>query len=43
MKMRNIAVVATLLMLLTSVFFLTGCNTWSGLGKDVERTGEKMQ
>ena len=43
MKMRIIVVVVTLLMLLTSAFFLTGCNTWEGLGKDVERTGEKMQ
>jgi predicted small secreted protein len=22
---------------------LTGCNTWKGAGKDVERTGEAMQ
>lgn len=43
MKMRRILVLGTLLMLLTSVFFMTGCNTWSGLGKDVEKTGEKMQ
>ncbi len=43
MKIRSIAVAAVLLMLLTSVFFLNGCNTWKGLGKDVERTGEKMQ
>lgn len=43
MKTRIILIVGTLLMLLTSVFFLTGCNTWSGLGKDVEKTGEKMQ
>lgn len=43
MKIRSIAVMATLLMLLTSVFFLTGCNTWKGLGKDVEKTGESMQ
>jgi predicted small secreted protein len=43
MKMRKITVVATLLMLLTSVFVLSGCNTWKGLGKDVEKTGEGMQ
>lgn len=43
MKMRMILVAATLLMMLTSVVFLSGCNTWEGLGKDVERTGEKMQ
>jgi predicted small secreted protein len=43
MKVRIIVVVVTLLALLTSVFCLTGCNTWKGAGKDVERTGEKMQ
>jgi len=43
MKMRIIVVAVTLLMLLTSAFFLTGCNTWEGAGKDVERAGEKMQ
>ena len=41
--MRKVIVVATLLMLLMSVFFLTGCNTWKGLGKDVEKTGDRMQ
>ena len=43
MKMRTITVAGILLILLTSMFFLTGCNTWAGLGKDVEKTGEKMQ
>ncbi len=43
MKARITLVSVTLLILLTSVFVLTGCNTWKGLGKDVERTGEKMQ
>jgi predicted small secreted protein len=43
MKTRTIVVAITLLMLLTSMFFLNGCNTWEGLGKDVEKTGEKMQ
>ncbi len=42
MKVR-IIVVVTLLALLTSAFSLTGCNTWKGAGKDVERAGEKMQ
>ena len=41
--MRTITVAVTLLVLLTSMFFLNGCNTWKGLGKDVEKTGEKMQ
>ncbi len=43
MKKRIALLAAALLMLLTSVIFLTGCNTWEGLGKDVEKTGEKMQ
>lgn len=43
MKTRKILMVATLLMLLTSMFVLSGCNTWKGLGRDVEKTGEKMQ
>lgn len=43
MKMRTITVAVTLLIVLTSIFFLNGCNTWNGLGKDVERTGEKTQ
>jgi len=43
MKTRKITLVATLLMLLMSMFFLSGCNTWKGLGKDVEKTGEGMQ
>ena len=43
MKMRIIVVAVTLLMLLTSALFLTGCNTWKGFGKDMETTGEKMQ
>jgi predicted small secreted protein len=43
MKVRIIVVVVTLLVLLTSAFCLTSCNTWKGAGKDIERTGEKMQ
>ncbi|MCF7956439.1 MAG: entericidin EcnAB [Phycisphaerae bacterium] len=43
MKKRNFVIIATLVMLLTSMFFMTGCNTWKGMGKDVEITGEKMQ
>lgn len=43
MKKRITLVAAALLMALTSMVFLTGCNTWEGLGKDVEKTGEAMQ
>jgi len=43
MKMRINVVAVTLLMLLTAALFLTGCNTWKGAGKDIEKAGEKMQ
>ncbi len=33
----------TLMVILVGVLFLGGCNTWKGAGKDIERTGEKMQ
>ena len=29
--------------LMLGLFSLSGCNTWKGAGKDVERTGEAMQ
>jgi predicted small secreted protein len=29
--------------LVIGLFSLTGCNTWKGAGKDIERTGEAMQ
>ncbi|EGF33963.1 hypothetical protein IMCC9480_2906 [Oxalobacteraceae bacterium IMCC9480] len=31
------------LMLVLASFMLSGCNTINGLGKDVERVGEKVQ
>jgi predicted small secreted protein len=44
MNLRSFIVTATLLALLACTLSLTaGCNTWKGAGKDVERTGEKMQ
>jgi predicted small secreted protein len=44
MKLRSRIIVAvTLLALLACTFSLSGCNTWKGAGKDVERAGEKMQ
>ena len=30
-------------MLLTVVVVLTGCNTWHGFGRDLEKAGEKIQ
>ena len=31
------------LMLVIASFMLSGCNTINGMGKDVERVGEKVQ
>ena len=33
----------TLAVMLAAVIGLTGCNTMAGLGKDIEKTGEKIQ
>jgi entericidin A len=33
----------TLFLLAASVFAMSGCNTIHGLGKDVEKVGEKVQ
>lgn len=35
--------VITLLLLVTSGYMLSGCNTMNGMGKDIERGGEKIQ
>ena len=43
MNSRILIVTAALAALLLGVLSLTGCNTWKGAGKDVERTGEVMQ
>jgi predicted small secreted protein len=32
-----------LFLLLASGYLMSGCNTMNGLGKDVERLGEKVQ
>ncbi|HZV99551.1 MAG TPA: entericidin A/B family lipoprotein [Methylophilaceae bacterium] len=31
------------LMVLACALFLTGCNTWHGFGRDLEKAGEKIQ
>lgn len=36
-------VLASLVSLAVGALLLTGCNTWHGLGKDVEKTGDSMQ
>ena len=33
----------TLALALATVIVLVACNTMAGLGKDIERTGEKIQ
>jgi predicted small secreted protein len=33
----------TIALVLAFVFGLAACNTMAGLGKDIERTGEKIQ
>jgi predicted small secreted protein len=43
MNARKIFMTATLLTLLIAMLAMSGCNTWRGAGKDVERGGEKMQ
>jgi predicted small secreted protein len=43
MNTRTIVVTATLLTLLAGMLVLTGCNTYKGAGKDIEKTGESMQ
>lgn len=30
-------------LVLAGALMLTGCNTWHGLGKDMEHVGEKIQ
>jgi len=43
--MNKRAVMFTLMMLalLAGALSLPGCNTWEGVGKDIEETGEAMQ
>ena len=43
MKSGKALIAAAVLLLLLAASVLTGCNTWAGFGKDVERGGEKMQ
>ena len=41
--MRWMAVVVLVAGMLVSLLTLTGCNTWKGMGRDVESAGEAMQ
>jgi predicted small secreted protein len=43
MNLRKIVITVSVLTLFVGMFSLSGCNTWKGAGKDVEKTGEKMQ
>jgi predicted small secreted protein len=35
--------VLSVLTVMAGLVLLSGCNTWDGAGKDIERTGEAMQ
>ncbi|MBE0617218.1 MAG: entericidin [Proteobacteria bacterium] len=44
MKTRNVVLTITLLAFLAGMFSaMSGCNTWRGAGKDVEKMGDAMQ
>ena len=43
MNKHRIIVSVTLILMSAAMLFVNGCNTWRGAGKDVEKTGEKMQ
>ena len=43
MNKQRIIVSVTLILMSVAMLFVNGCNTWRGAGKDVEKTGEKMQ
>ena len=41
---KHLVIVSVVLLVLSwTLLILSGCNTWHGAGKDVERAGEKMQ
>lgn len=33
----------SIMMLLISVFYLSGCNTMAGVGKDIQKGGEALE
>ncbi len=43
MNKNRIIVSMTLLLMSLAMLFVSGCNTWDGAGKDVEKAGESMQ
>ncbi len=43
MKIHRTNLLATILLCLTGLLVISGCNTMGGLGKDVEKAGEKLQ
>jgi predicted small secreted protein len=43
MDLRKLFLAVTVFLMLAVTLVVTGCNTWHGAGKDVERTGEAMQ
>ena len=43
MNTRKGIITVVLLALLAGLLATSGCNTWRGAGKDVEKTGDAMQ
>ncbi len=43
MTLRSAFLCVIVLLTLTAMIILPGCNTWKGMGKDVEKTGEAIQ
>ena len=43
MTLRSVLLCVILLVTVALMLMLPGCNTWKGVGKDVEKTGEAMQ
>ncbi|HUL12343.1 MAG TPA: entericidin EcnA/B family protein [Methylococcaceae bacterium] len=33
----------SIILVVLSIWFLSGCNMWSGLGKDVQQVGKRME
>jgi predicted small secreted protein len=42
-NMRRLLGTAVILIVIGMLLFTAGCNTWKGMGKDVEGVGDKMQ
>ena len=43
MNKQRLLLVLSLLLISGAMLLLSGCNTWRGLGQDIEGTGDSMQ